>query len=323
MRGPVSEAKRVLVIGELNVDMIVSGLASLPVLGHEILAEDCVTVLGSSSAICAAGMARLGVQVGFVGKVGADDRGRFVRGALDRLGVRTQHLITDPRHSTGITISLSLPVDRAMVTILGCIQELRVEDVDIRVLGEYRHLHVGSYYLQRGLQSGLTQLIDVAHEAGMTVSLDTGCDPLGRWHDGRILDVIRLVDIFMPNEMEACAIAQVDSVDAALDRLSDLGPLVVVKLGAEGAITRWDGDVLHSPAFPVEVVDTTGAGDSFDAGFIYSYVVRDLPISAALQYANGCGALSTQGYGGTAAQPQLRELEAFLTARSGTDAPVA
>jgi len=308
-----ADGTRVLIVGELNIDMVVSGLNSLPILGQEILAETCRAVLGSSSAICAAGMARLGAEVDYIGKIGDDDRGRFVRRELDRLGVGTDHLIVDPDVATGITISLTFPADRAMVTYLGSISALTYREIDMSLLQGGRHLHVGSYYLQRALQPQMSELFTEAHEAGLTISLDTGCDPENQWRDGRILDLLRLVDVFLPNELEACAIAGTERVDDAARQLADLGPLVVVKRGAEGAMAvSADGYVVQSTGFVVDAVDTTGAGDSFDAGCIYAYVLRQLPLDVALRMANACGALSTQGYGGTAAQATPEMLERFL-----------
>ena len=306
--------RRILVVGELNVDLILTGLTGFPSLGREVLASGMRMVMGSSSAICAAGLARLGARVAFLGKVGVDYYGDFIVEELRRLGVDTRHLIRDPVVRTGATISLAHGGDRALITYLGCISHLRLEEIDTSILRRYRHLHVGSYFLQRGLQVGLPELFRRAHQMGLTTSLDTGYDPEEEWGGEGLLALLERVDIFLPNEVEACAIARTDDVEAALRELADRAGLVVVKRGAEGAISWKDGRVVRSPAFPVEVVDTTGAGDSFDAGFLYAHVVRGMPLEEALRFANGCGALSTTGVGGTAAQPTLEEVLAFLEA---------
>jgi len=304
---------RVVVIGELNADMIVGGMDSLPLLGKELIARECRTVLGSSSAICASGMAHLGVSVDYVGKIGNDDRGRFVQNALELLNIGTTHLVVDPEIATGITISLTFPADRAMITYLGSISALSFEEIDLSVLMGCHHLHVGSYYLQHSLQPRLTELFSAAHDAGVSVSMDTGCDPDDRWRDGRLVDLLELVEIFLPNEMEACAIAGIDSVERAAQWLATRCPLVVVKLGVEGALAAdSSGRIIRQAGFKVDAVDTTGAGDSFDAGFVYSYVICGLSLSRALRVANACGALSTLGYGGTAAQPSVQELDEFM-----------
>jgi sugar/nucleoside kinase (ribokinase family) len=306
----------VLVVGELNVDLILSGLAAFPVLGKEILAGGAHQVMGSSSAICAAGMARLGLQVDYLGKVGTDTYGDFVTDQLRALGIGTHHVIHDRSAQTGVTVSLTYPDDRALVTYLGCSSELRLEDVDKSILPGYSHLHVGSYFLQRGLQSGLGELFQRAHHAGLTVSLDMGFDPYEEWGDDSLMAVLPLVDVFLPNEVEARGIARVDDTEAALRVLAPRTRLIVVKCGASGAMTLRDGQIIHSPAFQVDVRDTTGAGDSFNAGFIHAHVFQCLPPEGAMRFANACGALSTTGFGGTGAQPRLEQVHAFLEARA-------
>ena len=306
------EGEGVLIVGELNVDLIVSGLKGFPALGQEIVAEKLQVVLGSSSAICAAGLARLGAKVDFLGRVGADDYGTFVVEELDRLGVGTERVIRDPAVRTGVTISLTYPQDRALITYPGCIPCLTVEDIDPSILPRYRHLHVGSYFLQTGLQPGLPLLFDQAHRAGLTVSLDVGHDPEERWGGEDLLTLLEQVDVFLPNEEEARAIAGTEETEAALHELAKRARLVVIKCGSSGAISLQEGRVVRSPAFHVDVVDTTGAGDSFNAGFIYAYVLRKIPLEESLRFANACGALSTTGLGGTAAQPTLEQVLRLL-----------
>lgn len=306
---------RTLVVGELNVDLVVSGLSVFPSLGQETLASDLHVVMGSSSAICAAGLARLGARVDFLGKVGEDTYGDLVVEQLRLLGVGTDHVIQDGTMRTGVTISLTYVHDRALVTVPGCIPDLRLEDIDTSILRRYGHLHVGSYFLQQGLQPGLVELFGQARRAGLSVSLDVGFDPYEGWGDANLMAVLRLVDIFLPNDVEARQIARVDDTEAALWELAKAARLVVVKCGPAGAMALHDGQVVRSPAFPVDVVDTTGAGDSFNAGFIHAYVFQGLPLQEALRFANACGALSATGVGGTAAQPTLEQVRAFLEAR--------
>jgi sugar/nucleoside kinase (ribokinase family) len=299
--------KGFLVIGELNVDMIVSGLDAFPTLGQEILAGVLRVVMGSSSAICAAGLARLGARVDFLSKVGIDYYGDFLADDLQRLGVGTRHLIHDDVVRTGMTIALAYPEDRALITYLGCISHLRAAEINPSVFKGYHHLHVGSYFLQKGLQPGLPDLFDQARRARLTVSLDTGWDPEERWGDGELLDLLNQVNIFLPNESEARAIAGVDDAEEALRALGKRAGLVVVKQGAAGAMALRDGEIIHSPGFQVNSVDMTGAGDSFNAGFLFAHLTQQQPLEQALRFANACGALSTTGYGGTAAQPTVRQ----------------
>ncbi len=304
--------KKILVVGELNVDLIVSGLSGFPTLGHEIVSRRFSRALGSSSAICAAGLARLGAPVAFLGKIGADDDGEFVTNQLRRLHVATDYVIRRRRLNTGVTISLAFPDDRALITYPGCVSALKLEDIDLSILSRYQHLHVGSYFLQKELQPGLPSLFAEARHRGLTISLDPGSDPEEQWEGADFLSVLDQVDIFLPNEREARAIAGVEGTEAGLRQLAKHGGEVIVKCGAAGAKTLDNGRVLHSPGFHVEAIDPTGAGDSFDAGFIYARVIQGMPLGQALGFANACGAMATTGLGGTAAQPTERDVARFL-----------
>lgn len=308
----MSVRERILVIGEANVDIIVSGLSTLPTLGQEILAADIQTVLGGSSAICAAGLARLGAGVDFLGKVGADGYGDFVVDQLRQRQVGVESVQRDNVVRTGATISLTFPGDRALITYLGCIPLLGLEDIDLDILCRYHHLHVGSYFLQERLQPGLPDLFRQAHRFGLTVSLDTGHDPAGRWGGDELLTLLEQVDIFLPNREEARAIARCATPEEALHILSGRARLVVIKCGPEGAMSLTGDQIIRSAGFSVDVVDTTGAGDSFDAGFIYAHVVQGLSLAQALRFANACGALSATAAGGTAGQPTLAQALAFI-----------
>jgi sugar/nucleoside kinase (ribokinase family) len=314
-------AKGILVVGELNVDVIVSGLSGLPALGREIVSSRFCRVLGSSSAICAAGLARLGAPVAFLGKIGADGDGEFLINQLRTLPVATDYVIRSRRANTGVTISLAYPEDRALITYPGCVSELKMEDIDLSILSCYQHLHVGSYFLQKELQPGLRSLFAEARHRGLTVSLDPGSDPEEQWGGADLLGVLDQADIFLPNESEARAIAGIDGTEAGLRQLAKHGGEVIVKCGAAGAKTLDNGRILHSPGFRVKTIDPTGAGDSFDAGFIYARVVQGLPLGQALGFANACGALATTGLGGTAAQPTERQVERFLQEHTALQNP--
>ncbi|MCC7237616.1 MAG: carbohydrate kinase family protein [Bryobacterales bacterium] len=303
---------RVLAAGELNVDLVLSGCDSFPELGREVLAAGMSLTLGSSSAICAAALATLGVPVTFVGRAGCDLWGDLAVSRLHELGVDTAPVIRDANVPTGITVSISSALDRAMVTYLGSIAALTADDIEVERFARagVTHLHVSSYYLQRGLRPGLRRLFAAAHGAGMTTSLDPGCDPEGKWDRYGILDVLREVDIFFPNAGELRAIAGVEDETEALRRLST-ARMVAAKLGPQGAVVFSGGGITRQEALPVEPVDTTGAGDAFNAGFLASWL-RDHDTSQALLWGAACGALSTRGVGGTAALPSSGEVDAFL-----------
>ena len=305
---------RILIAGELNPDLILRGYKSFPTPGKEVLVKDLELTIGSSSAICAVGLARLGDSVRFVGNVGQDLYGDYCLDILRREGIDASLVKRRADLKTGLTVSVTCPGDRALITYQGAIASLTAQDIPREAFTGCSHFHVSAYYLQDQLRSGLKALFHAAHQAGMTTSLDTGWDPTERWGE-ELIDILTEVDVFLPNEAEIQAITRCQGVLSGLANLQNGRTLVVAKLGAEGCITTWHGRTIRQPAFPVEVVDTTGAGDSFVAGFLHAWL-RHEGLESCLRFASACGALSTRGIGGTSAQPSCSEAESFIQAQT-------
>jgi sugar/nucleoside kinase (ribokinase family) len=306
----VKPAFDVLVIGDLNADLILSGDVT-PEFGQvEKLIEDATLTIGGSSAIFACGAARLGLRVSLIGKVGDDGFGHLLVDALAARRVDTSCIVIDPTIKTGLTVILSRGNDRAMLTYSGSIGALRADEIDQNLLKQARHLHMGSYFMLDALRPAVPALFAAARAAGLTVSLDTNYDPLEQW-DGGLEAALRQVDVFLPNETELCAVARQPAAEAALATLSQQVPLVVVKRGTAGAMARRGDSIVQAATIPVTPVDTTGAGDSFDAGFVYGYLAG-WDLARSLRLACVCGALSTRGAGGTVSQPTLDEAAAAL-----------
>ncbi len=267
-------------------------------------------VLGGSASIAACGLARLGVPTSLVARVGADAFGRFQLDALAAAGVETTHVEVDPATPTGLSVILSTADDRAILTVPGTIPTLRADGVRAALDGA-SHVHVASYFLQPALAAELPTLLAEVRAAGVTVSLDTNWDPQERW-DG-VLDVLAHVDILLPNLAELRALGAVagasgSDVDVAR-ALAALGPRVVVKAGADGG---WSvggvGEPVRAPGLVVEVVDTTGAGDSFDAGYLAALAHGVDDEGERLRWAAVAGSLSTLGAGGTGRQATLADV---------------
>ena len=307
----MSEPIDVLVLGELNPDLLLTGADLMPRFGQvETLVDHATLTLGSSGAIFAAGTARLGLRTAIAGLVGDDPFGEFVTDRLRALGIGTDAVVMDPSTTTGLTVILSRGNDRAILTHLGAMAEMSADHLDLALLARTRHVHVTSYFLQRRLQPDLPRLLELAREHGASVSLDTNWDPAESWADG-VNEVLKNVDTFLPNAAEAMALTQTDTVEQAAARLSRTVPDVVVKRGSRGAYAVCEGEVLDVSALQVNVQDTTGAGDSFDAGYVYAQL-SGLPPRDRLRVASVCGALSTRRVGGTEAQATLDELSAAL-----------
>ena len=301
----------ITVAGELNLDLILYGLPDELPPEREFLVGQMMLTPGGSSAIVAHNLAALGSQVGFTARIGDDEFGQIALNHLATGGVdvsKLRHMTGSTK--TGLTVILQRDSWRNMVTYAGATWELNFADLDLDYLASSRHFHLSSFYLQRGLQSHVAKLFRKLKAAGLTISLDTNDDPEDRW-EGGIREALRYVDVFLPNEREARRIAGADDLEIAVAQLAAIVPVVVVKLGAQGAMAQRGPERFVSPAVGVNVVDAVGAGDSFDAGFLHQYV-RGADLSACLASGNLAGALSTTRPGGTEAFRDRDHRERFF-----------
>ena len=293
-------------IGDCNPDVLVLGPDVTPSFGQqEKLVERISLVIGGSAAITAVAAARLGLRVALIAAVGADPAAAFMLGQLAAEGVDTHAVARREGQPTGMTVALSRGGDRAILTSLGAMASLTAADVPRSLLARSRHVHVSSYFLLAdSLGPGLAAILSAARAAGATTSLDTNWDPAGHWRDEHLSAAIGQADVLLPNEAEALALSGADSPDAAALALAAAGPRLAVKLGERGALCADGPQLRHVSLPPVTPVDTTGAGDCFNAGLIAGLLQGlALPDAAAL----GCaaGALSTGAPGGTASAPRL------------------
>jgi ribokinase len=295
-----------LVVGDVNADLVLRGGDLVPAFGQrEQLVDEAPLVLGGSGAIVAAGAARLGLRVAMAGCVGDDVLGRAMLDALDGVDVSAVRRVGEP---TGISVGLARPGDRAVLTALGALASFRASDVPDVLLASARWVHVASPFLQPALD-----VAAIAARAAGTTSVDPGWDPHERWDLGW-----EGFDVLMPNEQEAARLAGEEDAEAAARRLAGEDRLAIVKMGAEGALAVGGGsgaggaasaaadDLVRVAAPRVDPVDATGAGDSFDAGFIAARL-GGADLRGALEVGCACGALSTRAAGGTAGQPTLAE----------------
>ena len=298
----------IAIAGEINLDLILYGLPERMPTERELLASGFTITLGGSSAILAHNLAALGSRVGFVTKPGADSFGAI---ALERLRERGVDLASvAPGSKSGVTVILPHGSNRHILTYPGTISELRFEDIDFDYLASARHFHMSSLFLQRELLPRVPGLFRQMKSAGLTTSLDTNDDPDDLW-SGVFEEVLPYVDILLPNEREAIKLSRAGDLETAVSRLAQKVETVVVKMGAGGAMAIQGGRRFKAPAVSVAVIDTIGAGDSFDAGFLHQFL-RGADITTCVLYGNLCGAFSTTDCGGTEAFRDAVRLQNFL-----------
>jgi len=297
-----------VVVGEISPDLILTGDELTPRFGEmQQLIDNATLSLGSSAVITACGAVKLGLRVAFVGIVGNDLFGQFMLNAMRTRGIDCTHCLVDAKLKTGFNVVMAQRNgDRAVMTFAGAMSALQMGAFEIGLLAHTRHLHVGSYFLLDALRDDLPTLFELAQSRGVTTSLDPNWDPSDRWNVSAILPYC---DLLLANQAEIARLSGTAELQAGLAALTRIVEIVAVKLGRQGAIARRGAESHASPALAINAVDTTGAGDSFNAAFIYAFLQR-YPLAKAIQFACVCASLSTTAIGGTAAQPTLAEAEA-------------
>jgi len=301
----------VCVVGEINLDLILYGLPKDLVLDRELLASGLAVTLGSSSAIFAHNLSLLGNKVGFISKTGGDALGKMALERLSGAGVDVGRVKqATGRTATGLTVVLPYLNQRYILTYPGTMFEMQYSDIDMGYVRSARHLHVSSFFLHRALRPRITDLFRQAKAAGQSTSLDTNDDPENKW-DRDLLDVLKYVDVFLPNDREAKKIARTDDLSQAINMLAGIAKVVVVKRGASAAICRSGQEQCSLMPPTVKPVDDVGAGDSFDAGFIHQFL-KGAKLEDCLGFANVAGAYSTTKEGGTEAFRDRAALANFI-----------
>jgi sugar/nucleoside kinase (ribokinase family) len=294
-----------IVAGDVVIDLLLEGVIELEV-DTEKLATGMGISLGGSGGITAHNLARLGARTGFVGVIGQDAFGQFIEDRLVRAGVDLEALRRHAAEKTGVSVWHSKKQKRAAVTYAGTLAMLRARDIPDEYLRKARHLHIGHYFLLTALHKDAVRLFERAKKLGLTTSLDCNYDPSEKWNSG-LFDVLRHADIFFPNQNEARLLTGGKSAEEAARELGQLAGTVVVKLGAKGALVYNRGTSFRVPAKKVRVVDATGAGDSFNAGFLACFLRGGDLRECARSGAEAGSRCVTRVGGTTAFEPRRRQ----------------
>jgi sugar/nucleoside kinase (ribokinase family) len=311
----------VTLVGEANLDLVLYGLPDELPEDREMVANGMTMTLGGSPAITAHNLAALGSRAGLITAASDDLFASMCLGDLSSAGVDLSRVVRKSNGpGTGVSVLLQHQDSRRTLTYPGNTLDLRWEDLDLEYLRSASHFHLSSYFLQEGLRKDVPRLFTHLKQAGLTISVDPNDDPLGLWGDA-FFEILKYVDVLMPNEREACEMMRDSDAERAIDRLAGLVPLLVVKRGERGATAIERGRRYESEAVAVKSIDAVGAGDSFNAGFLHGFV-RGWPLDRCLHFGNLTGSFSTTAPGGVQAFRDRARLDEFLAKNSAADAGI-
>ncbi|WP_246362634.1 carbohydrate kinase family protein [Paenibacillus alba] len=298
-----------VVIGDANIDLIVAGLNQIPQPGQEVFVDNMTMHIGGGAALFAISLAKLGSYVAFKGVLGNDGYGQYVREQFTQHGIDTMLIETSQTSNTGITIAINPEKDRSFISYAGSNRELDISKLDLKEVAQGKHVHITGYR-GRANHDAFIQAARKLKELGVTLSCDVGWDDSGEWFKG-VFDLMGCFDVFLMNETEACHYTNLDNIDESLRFMANYCKHIVVKLGSQGAITMKDGLQTFHSAYQVDAVDTTGAGDSFNAGYLFGYLSGQ-DVETCLKYGNACGGLSVSASGGSTGTPDFNRLNHFI-----------
>lgn len=309
-------------MGEANLDLLLYGLPDELPVDRELIAHNMALTLGGSPAITAHNLAALGCRTGFITAASEDLFASTCLADLDAAGVDLSRVVRKANSGgTGVSVLLQHRDSRRTLTYPGNTLDLRFEDIDLDYLSDARHFHLSSYFLQEGLREDVPRLFAYLKGAGLTISVDPNDDPVGVWGDS-FFEILKYVDILMPNEREVCEMMRDSDIGRAMLGLAELVPLLVVKRGERGAMAIDRGRRCEWAAIAVDPVDAIGAGDSFNAGFLHGFV-KGWPLTRCLQFGNITGAFSTTAPGGVQAFRNRARLEEFLSHHGNAEEAVS
>ncbi len=295
----------VLVVGNYTLDLIFTGLPSLPALGREVVGKGFAMIPGEAYNSAVA-MHRLGLRVAWAGDFGNDEFSRFALKAAEEEGIDPAFFVHHPRLLRRLTVAASFPEDRAFITYydpdplipagLRALRKVRARLLFVPGLYAGPLLPLGSRWVRA---------------KGMKLVMDGNSHPNSHLKRAAVRNAIRALDAFLPNAAEALHLTGETDLRRAMQRLGELCPLVVVKAGPEGAYAYQNGQIIHAPALQLKPLDTTGAGDCFNAGFLRAWL-DGRPLEECLRWGNIVGGLSTLGYGATGRKVTVEDIQAYL-----------
>ena len=310
-----NEPKGVLCAGSVVYDILVRPVDDAP-WGTTTYVESIDPHVGGNGANTSIALARIGVPVRLIATVGNDDRGGLVRDALLRAGVDTAAVTVVAEATASTVVIVNSAGQRKFLHRLGASELAFQQPVEFtpELVGGATHFHLASFFILPGIRANGAEMLRRARSAGLTTSLDTTWDPLGRW-SADLTPCLPNVDFLFLNEDEALRITGSSCpTEGARYALAHGASTAVMKLGERGCAIYTHEREIRCPAYEVDVKDTTGAGDCFAAGLLAA-IQRGASLEEAGRFANAVAAMSVREVGATAGVPSYSHVEDWISTR--------
>ena len=300
-------------LGILVVDVLARPVDHWPQRGQLVLVDEVELRLGGHPANAGRDLARLGMDVAVMGCVGQDGFGDLVLEELRNEGIDTRGIWRTPAANTSTTlVMIDTSGERSFLYYCGANAQIQVEQVDMDSVKSGRLFYLGGALVMPGFDGPpQAQLMAEAQAAGLTTCMDVVWDATGRWME-LLAPVLPYTDIFTPGFAEGQQITGLREPGEVAQALLDAGvKIVALTMGPEGCYVRTADTELRIPAYQVETVDGTGAGDAFTAGFIYGYL-HEWDLERTTKFANALGGLATIAVGATGGVKDYQQVLSFL-----------
>lgn len=307
------DLQKTLFVGDVNVDLIFGGL-KMPVLeDKEVTASSYEVTMGSTSVITAAAFTSCGGSADFCGLAGDDDYGSYMIREMQSFNIGTEKIKIDSTTSTGVTVNLIYKSIRSQVTYPGTIELFTGPDMKDDY-SNIKHVHFSGIYQQLSFIPKLEETIIMFKSMGITTSLDTQWDITEKWN---YLDkILPLIDILFVNFDEACSITGTSDKKQIISYFTNKSSITALKLGSKGSIIIKDTEQIEVSPFSVDVIDTTGAGDSYAGAFLYAYYEADKILYESGLFASAAAARSCMFHGGVNAKSTVKDITDFMERKS-------
>jgi sugar/nucleoside kinase (ribokinase family) len=303
----------VLAIGNIVGDFVAAPVKRMPCWGELTSIEQPITLnVGGNAGIFTTWASQLGLNTSLMGKIGDDDIGKLLISKLRTSAVDVSHVKVSQDKPTSVTLVIANDVgERSFFHYPGANAEFGIKDIDVKPFSEAKALLLCSYFIMPGLEGGgAKKILKTARKKGLLTVFDVAWDPHGKW---ALNDTLKYVDVFIPNEEEILKITKKNVMTEAANEILKAGvKIVAIKMGSKGCyIKNNKGEKFRINAHNVESLDSTGAGDTFNAAFVYG-LLSDWNLEKTARFANAAGALSVTQLGGTTASPTKENIEEFI-----------